>query len=487
MTEKQKDAATHLVNHPKYPLLATAALKSILLVSLITTIWFIFSNQDQFSHSITELEQLSENSKLLETSVKTLSAAAKLGSFVGDISWENQYEKSEKSFQDAIAILQNFKVDSESNAYSSELSDLIDKQKEIAQIDYRAFDLTRSHGGEAARDILFSLHYESLQEAIQTALNRLNNRRGKIRNERTQMIQCQFKKEMYLLFTALFVEIISSFLIFLLNARWVKELNHLNLTLEEKVIERTQQLTATQIEITRATRLSALAEMASGIAHEINNPLSVIEGFNAQAIKVYKKDPTQKEKIEKLLDGIGRSSTRISKIIRGLRTFSRDGSQDPFEQANFRAIVDETLELCHSRIRSRGIDLQVSEIPPDLSLSCRSVEISQVIMNLVNNAADAIEVLPERWIRIEVYSQDKILSFSVTDSGSGIAEHLREKILQPFFTTKPVGKGTGLGLSIASSIAERHGGKLTIDSTCKNTRFILNLPFTPTSVQSEAA
>jgi signal transduction histidine kinase len=109
-------------------------------------------------------------------------------------------------------------------------------------------------------------------------------------------------------------------------------------------------------------------------------------------------------------------------------------------------------------------------------LDCREVQLSQVILNLLNNAFDAISELPNKWVHLESRMNEGIIEIRVIDSGSGIPEELREKILQPFFTTKEVGQGTGLGLSISKGIIESHGGTLSIDIKSQNTCFVIQIP-----------
>jgi two-component system sensor histidine kinase DctS len=109
-------------------------------------------------------------------------------------------------------------------------------------------------------------------------------------------------------------------------------------------------------------------------------------------------------------------------------------------------------------------------------LECRAVQISQVLLNLINNACDAISSLNEKWILINAIERNNLIEISVTNSGPKIPAHIREKLMQPFFTTKEVGMGTGLGLSLSKTIAEAHGGRLYLDLGAENTRFVLELP-----------
>jgi signal transduction histidine kinase len=99
-----------------------------------------------------------------------------------------------------------------------------------------------------------------------------------------------------------------------------------------------------------------------------------------------------------------------------------------------------------------------------------------VILNLLNNAVDAVGPLADKWVEVQVKGIGEEVEISVMDSGSGIPEKLRDKIGQPFFTTKTIGQGTGLGLSISKGIVEAHGGRLSLDLECEHTRFLVRLP-----------
>jgi signal transduction histidine kinase len=143
-----------------------------------------------------------------------------------------------------------------------------------------------------------------------------------------------------------------------------------------------------------------------------------------------------------------------------------------------RAIVDETLELCAERFRAHNIRLAVPEVIPAVFVSCREGQVCQVLLNLLQNAFDELvdREEGERWVELNVTLRPPIVIFSVSDSGPGIPPENRAHIMEPFFTTKPVGKGTGLGLSISRSIALAHGGTLELDPESVHTCFLLKLP-----------
>ncbi|MGZ3806709.1 MAG: PAS domain-containing sensor histidine kinase, partial [Bacteriovorax sp.] len=222
-------------------------------------------------------------------------------------------------------------------------------------------------------------------------------------------------------------------------------------------------------------KLSSLGEMAGGIAHEINNPLAIIIGKTTQLKRKLKNQ--SEDIVSNDLSVIENTSKRISSIIKGLSAFSRNAENDKMEKVLVPTLIQDTLELSRERFRFHSIHIKFD---PD---SCekiyvlgRASQLLQVLINLLNNAYDAVENLSEKWVEINVSSHKGICTISVTDSGNGIPPAILEKMATPFFTTKPIGKGTGLGLSISKSIVEEHRGKLYYDGSSSHTRFVIELP-----------
>lgn len=224
-------------------------------------------------------------------------------------------------------------------------------------------------------------------------------------------------------------------------------------------------------ELVAASKMSSLGEMAAGIAHEINNPLAIIVGCVDQIRDEEKMNPDAMKKLEK----ISETALRISRIIRALRVFSRTGDNDPLERVNLSALVEDAIELCRERFRKNCIELRTN-VQPGIELSGRQTQLIQVLVNLLNNAQDAVLLLPERWVEVRASKEGEWVTLTVTDSGSGIPDPIADKLMQPFFTTKEVGVGTGLGLSISKGIVDGHGGSLALDRSCANTRFTVRLP-----------
>jgi len=243
------------------------------------------------------------------------------------------------------------------------------------------------------------------------------------------------------------------------------------------------------VQLAQASRLSSLGAMAGGIAHEINNPVTIIMGMLKMTIKELASDkPINREKVSGILEKARQYTERISKIVKGIRALSRDGSRDPFIQSKAQDIIDNTFGLCEASIQTNSIQLSYDLEDPDMVLDCRPVQISQVLLNLINNSLDAIGDKKDPWIHVSVKKvYDNIVEFSVTDSGNGIPENIAIQLMQPFFTTKGAGKGTGLGLSISQEIIKAHFGKFALDREFANTRFYLQIPIDQSQVEKKAS
>jgi signal transduction histidine kinase len=224
-----------------------------------------------------------------------------------------------------------------------------------------------------------------------------------------------------------------------------------------------------------SSKMASLGEMAGGIAHEINNPLAIIQGYASMWANKGKCGKLTIANHEDYYNKIQSTVTRIKAIIDGLRTFSRDGSGDPFVAQEAKGIMEDAIGFCRERFKNQGIDLQFSSSEP-IMLNCRKVQISQVLVNLLNNARSAVQNTENPWVKITLEQNGNSALIKVIDSGKGVPPENRQKLFAPFFTTKEVGSGTGLGLSISRGLVQMHGGNLYLDEHAPNTTFVIELP-----------
>jgi signal transduction histidine kinase len=256
-----------------------------------------------------------------------------------------------------------------------------------------------------------------------------------------------------------------------------------NADLENLIETRTKERDQERAMNIHASRLAAIGEMAGGLAHEINTPLATIKLLTSQALQEAQGDIPDLGLMLQQLTMTDRTVDRLSKIVKSLKTFAREGSTDPFEATDVKELINDSVSLLVERFRSHNIDLQIKVSDPSPTIFCRPIQIGQVLVNLLNNAHDAMEASETKRIEISATDKGDMVEIRVTDSGPGIPPEIREKIFNPFFTTKSVDKGTGMGLSISHGILNSHHGKITLDKDSEQTSFIIILP----KVQQQAA
>jgi len=236
-----------------------------------------------------------------------------------------------------------------------------------------------------------------------------------------------------------------------------------------------------QARMVASSKLSALGEMAGGVAHEINNPLSIITLLSTRLKQLVSARPVELAALQRVAIDVESNTQRVAAIVRSLQAFARDGSQRPVEPVLVADMVSEALGFCRERFHHHRIDLRVLPISKDLVVRGRQVEFTEILLNLFNNAYEAVSRQApndesERWVEIEARHADAFVEILVTDSGPGVPAKLRDRVFEPFFTTKSIGQGTGLGLSASLGLAQRYGGNLRLETSSPATCFVLALP-----------
>ncbi|MBT4760776.1 MAG: GHKL domain-containing protein [Bdellovibrionaceae bacterium] len=239
-----------------------------------------------------------------------------------------------------------------------------------------------------------------------------------------------------------------------------------------------RSITDQQVKMASSARLATLGEMSAGIAHEINNPLTVIDGFARLSLRLLNGDKDVAiGKIKANLQKITKTVARIGRIVNNLKSLSRDGESVESQDCSLSQLAKEALSFCEERFVAKNIELVIQPIDEIYVVHCNSVQISQVIVNLLNNALHAVEKNKGmKKVEVHVEVEDGHVLLMIIDNGYGISEAAKAKIFEPFFSTKPVGEGTGLGLSLSQSIMHKHNGEILLTENAGRTCFTLKFP-----------
>lgn len=243
-------------------------------------------------------------------------------------------------------------------------------------------------------------------------------------------------------------------------------------TLEQKVEQRTEELKKIQAQLRRSEKLASLGRLASGVAHEINSPLTGILTFSHLLMRKLKDNP----ELQKELELIVRETTRVSTIVRGLLDFARE-SKPQKRPCYINELITHTLSLVERQAAFQNIKI-VKNLDQQLPvLLVDANQIQQVFMNILLNAADAMPAGGILQVTSLYQPGDDYVQIIFSDTGCGIPAENLDKIFDPFFTTKADKKGTGLGLAVSYGIIERHRGHIEVQSEVgKGTTFIIKLP-----------
>ncbi|WP_332765008.1 PAS domain-containing sensor histidine kinase [Pseudomonas koreensis] len=241
------------------------------------------------------------------------------------------------------------------------------------------------------------------------------------------------------------------------------------------------ELRRSQQQLTQSAKMATLGEMATGLAHEINQPLNVMRMAIVNVLKRLGNGDVQIDYLTDKLSRIDAQVQRAAKVVDHMRVFGR---RSEIEQQLFNPAyaIEGTLSLLAEGMRGKGVDLRISETAFEVQVRGYVDQLEQVLINLMVNARDALLSRREKesafkpWISMYVERDEQQVRLWVEDNGGGIDARLLERIFEPFFTTKPIGVGTGLGLSVSYGIIDNMGGRLSVRNSAEGARFCIELP-----------
>ncbi|MBF0301183.1 MAG: hypothetical protein HQK51_20915, partial [Oligoflexia bacterium] len=212
-----------------------------------------------------------------------------------------------------------------------------------------------------------------------------------------------------------------------------------DIVLAQKTIEKHQEM------LVQGAKFSALGQMAGGIAHEINNPINVINSETEDLKELATENQLKQNIVLKIANNIETTSKRMAKIVKGLRVFARTKEKEELRPEYIHGMLSDLEGIAITRLQKEGVKFEILPFDKSLMILCCEYQILQIFINLVNNAIDAVAPLNEKWIKIEIVSHTTSVSFLIMDSGKGIPSQNIDKLFTPFFTSKALLSNNNVG------------------------------------------
>ena len=246
---------------------------------------------------------------------------------------------------------------------------------------------------------------------------------------------------------------------------------HLSENLQKEVLKQRDLLH-------ESAKFQSLGQMASNLAHDINNPLFVIQGKIHKIRNLLNHDQLDLNQCDQIIESVEGTLLRLSQMVKGISTFAREGRGDQMVSLAIGDLIKNNLAFAMDRISNFGISIKLN-IDSRFNIICYPSFISQVLLNLLNNAIDAITLNTaenSKEIEVNAFVQNNWIYILISDTGAGVPKEFEHKIFDSFFTTKSLGKGTGLGLSISKGLVEVHDGELSYRRQDLKSIFEIKLP-----------
>ncbi|MBF0362094.1 MAG: hybrid sensor histidine kinase/response regulator [Oligoflexia bacterium] len=248
--------------------------------------------------------------------------------------------------------------------------------------------------------------------------------------------------------------------------------------MEKEIKGRAAEIEKIQKELFMSSKAASIGTLAAGMAHELNNPITIAFGHAMEVEKGFKKLAIENDSIQKSIGGMKQALERMIYIIKDLLTFLNTSAKNDYSALNICELIDSTISIFNEKTINKDIEIVKIFNEHELMVEGNLVQLKEVFLHLFFNARDALEGNSSKTKKISVtlMQEGDWINVWVEDNGKKIEEKDRERIFDPFFTTKDVGKGKGLGLSIAKNILKDHGGFINLQNENDHKKFLIKIP-----------
>ena len=253
------------------------------------------------------------------------------------------------------------------------------------------------------------------------------------------------------------------------------ELKKMNEELEEKVKEKVQEIRNKDVIILNQSKLAALGEMLNMIAHQWRQPLNSLSAFAITIQMKYEFGELEDKECLEFAKFVEAQTQKMSEIIDDFMNFAKPNEEK--EEFNLKDVIEEVIKIVEVQLKNHNIKVEI-DLSTDEKIKSYKKELSHVLLNLISNARDALDNIEkdDKWIKIYTQNDGNYIKIIVEDNGGGIAKEIKDRIFEPYFTTKDKSKGTGLGLYMSKKIVEeRLGGVLEFENTKDGAKFVIKL------------
>jgi C4-dicarboxylate-specific signal transduction histidine kinase len=235
----------------------------------------------------------------------------------------------------------------------------------------------------------------------------------------------------------------------------------------------TKEITDHDVSIV-SSHLVRTGDMAANLAHDINNPLTVILGHCSRLTRLTENP----EKLKSSVGAVERASGKIQAIVKNLQNLSINANTNLFEESNIVQTVKDAVNKCSGGISAKRVIIYLNELPDEINILCNEIKIKQILLNLIINAKESVLAsdVKNKWVKVDLNVIEDFIKIDITDSGPEIPIEIRPNIMECFYTTKLDQKGYGIGLTIVQSFVKDHYGEFYLDESRDNTCFSFEIP-----------